>query len=105
MKSYVNDDGNRIIQLGKNYHLFIRKNPNRKFIFWNAPGIKKFSGLKYNTRFERYKHPKWCAHWDIEIPGFHWVGDNAKWEIGTQKVHLCRTKWRVPGYTREDIEG
>lgn len=104
MKTYKNDDGNRIVEFSKDLCLMIRKEPNRKFIFWNAPGMKKFCGLKYNTRCKIGKKvANWCRFWVMDFPGFHWNADNSGWRFGTQKVYLWSTKWRAP-LSREEME-
>lgn len=46
MKTYKNDDGNRIVEFSKDLCLMIRKEPNRKFIFWNASWYEKILWIK-----------------------------------------------------------
>lgn len=94
MKIKTSRDGAKWIEVTR--ALLLWKEPKgrgTKFVFWKAPGLKKFYGL-VNCRFSIWLYAKHEGfsfknlRWFIRLPFFYWEKDNSGWIFGSNSIHL-----------------
>ena len=89
----TNSDKAKWIEITKVLLFWITPKHNRtKFIFWKAPGLKKFYGFK-NCRFRIFKgsnEPISIKNLRvfIRLPFFYWNKHNCGWEFGLPNHYL-----------------
>ncbi|MDU5776213.1 MAG: hypothetical protein E6Z74_09840 [Clostridium perfringens] len=90
----TNHDGAKWIEITKALLFWIRPKRNKtRFIFWKAPGLKKFYGYK-NFRFKiwKYDDKKRMSINNlrvfIRLPFIYWDKHNCGWEFGLPNYYL-----------------
>jgi hypothetical protein len=98
IKIKTNRDNAKWIEITKVLLFWIRPKQYRtKFIFWKAPGIKKFYGFE-NCRFRIFKGVSYQPmsienlRVFIRLPFFYWDKHNCGWEFGLPNYYLW---WHV----------
>lgn len=94
MKIQTNSDGSKWIEITKATFLWrVPKQRRIQFIFWKAPKLKKFYGLR-NCRFHFYKgvthKPMSIKNLRvfIRLPFLYWEKNNCGWEFGLPNFYL-----------------
>lgn len=100
MKVKSNYNGSKWIEI-TNVLLLWRTYPaaRTKFIFWKAPGLKKFYGYK-NLRFRIWSYSSKKLSLRnlrvlIKLPFFYWHKHNCGWEFGLPNLYLWWHEARI----------
>lgn len=100
MKVKSNSNGSKWIEITKALLLW-RTYPEArtKFIFWKAPGLKKFYGYKnFRFRIWSYSNEKLSLknlRAFIRLPFFYWYKHNCGWEFGLPNLYLWWHETRI----------
>ncbi|MDV3426650.1 MAG: hypothetical protein LIR50_05605 [Bacillota bacterium] len=99
IKFETNRDNAKWIGITKTLLFWIEPKQQRvQFMFWKAPGLKKFYGFK-NCKFKIFKGSNEPISINnlrilIRLPFFYWYKHNCGWEFGLSNYYLWWHKAR-----------